>query len=377
MDLHGFYLIINKYSMKCLEVANACLDDKALIHQWTRYDGDNQQWQFVLHDDGYYEIIAKHSGKCLDDGNSSIIDGGLIHQWSRHGGDNQKWELQELPDGYFLIISKIGELCVDGTLDIHDGSLVHLWSNHVGENQQWRLVSAETHIGLPSPLSTYSTNITPANHYAEKVQASIRTCTSDIANVSRIAAEIKSQGGWERYWKKSQNIALLADNVATMSSVQQRMLDMMILLMGAAGRMKSDYNIIIESIEDLSKSHSGTIEVLEYLVKIKNTVEAMKRRDELVESLITYTNSLRDSLGTLENNVSSNQVELEARYMNILAQIENVKAGTASDLEFIKQKTDAQISDFASTFSNRFKLVWAMIIIALLVSLVALATKIL
>jgi ABC-type transporter Mla subunit MlaD len=91
-----------------------------------------------------------------------------------------------------------------------------------------------------------------------------------------------------------------------LSGVQQTVLDLLVLLMGAAGGMKKDYNMIIETIEELSQVHSGNVEVLEYIIKIKNSVNELKRRDELLDALITFTNDLRDSLNELNNEINVN-----------------------------------------------------------------------
>ena len=83
----------------------------------------------------FSKIVAKHSGKCLDDGMSSNNDGGVVHQWSRHNGNNQQWKVTPTEDGCYFIISKIGGLSLDAD---HGSPKIHLWSFHGGENQKWR-----------------------------------------------------------------------------------------------------------------------------------------------------------------------------------------------------------------------------------------------
>ncbi|MHB8338431.1 MAG: hypothetical protein ACYDEE_13540 [Ignavibacteriaceae bacterium] len=155
---------------------------------------------------------------------------------------------------------------------------------------------------LPAKLDHIQPEQNQNNGYVDQIKNTISNCTSDISKVSSISASIKAQSGWEGYWKKGDNIRTLGGNFVLLSSVQQRTLDMLVLLIGAAGRMKTDYNVILESIEELSKSHSGSVDVLEYLVKIKNTVNEIKRRDELLDSLITFSNELRDNIEELDTN---------------------------------------------------------------------------
>jgi hypothetical protein len=80
--------------------------------------------------------------------------------------------------------------------------------------------------------------------------------------------EIKAQNAIEGWWKAGPNMRRLAENLAEAASVQQKTINMVVLLMAAAGRMRSNYGIIMETIEELTRAHSGSEEVLEYLVKV-------------------------------------------------------------------------------------------------------------
>ena len=188
-------------------------------------------------------------------------------------------------------------------------------------------------------------NILPKKHqnsgFVNQIKTSIRDCSYDISRVSDISSHIKATGGWDSFiHKKGENIRKLADNLVVMSSVQQRTLNMVVLLMGATSRMKSDYNIIMESIEELSKSHSGSVDVLEYLVKIKNTVSEIKRKEELLNSLITYSNDLRKSIEELNNHFNK-KIESILKSSEELAQGLNA---TKLSIEK-KQKDDQKIFD--------------------------------
>jgi hypothetical protein len=190
---------------------------------------------------------------------------------------------------------------------------------------------------LPAKLE----NLLPEQHQNNssvvEIKDTIRNCSSDISQVSKISSHIKAEGGWDSYWHEGKNIKKLADNLVVMSLVQQNTLNIFVLLMGAACKMKSDYNTILESIDDLSKSHAGRVDVLEYLVKIKNTVNEIKRRDELLDSLITYSNDLRRSIEELNNHFNK-KIESILKSSEELAQELN-----ATKLSIEKKQKDDKI----------------------------------
>lgn len=66
----------------------------APIIQFPYWGGTNEQWLLNSTSDGYYTVTAANSGKCLDDAEASLDDGAPIVQWSCWGGDNQKWSIQ-------------------------------------------------------------------------------------------------------------------------------------------------------------------------------------------------------------------------------------------------------------------------------------------
>jgi hypothetical protein len=246
-------------------------------------------------------------------------------------------------------------------------------------------------INLPSPIPVSELTPNRENHYIDKVQKAIKSCASDIARVSRLSANIKAQDGWDSFWKKGENIKLLADNLGVLASVNQRTLDMLVLLIGATGRVKSDYNILIESIDELSKSHSGSVQVLDYLVKIKNTVEEMKRRDELLESLVTYSNDLRESLSSLDNTTSKSLSDLSAKHASIIQRqseqdkriselsIQNaiIKTEFSNNISLFQSQIETEMRELTGSLSKRLKFVWIFLSIALLTSVITIAIRIL
>lgn len=158
---------------------------------------------------------------------------------------------------------------------------------------------------LPERIEPHRGNGVIPQDFANQVRDTIRECTRDIEKVSQKTQEIQAQGGWEAFWSKGKNIHALAEYTGTLASVQQKSLEMIVLLMGAAAKMKGRYDIILDSIDDLSQAQAGKVEVLNYLVKVKTMVSDLKERDELLDSLITYTNDLRESLESVGDLLNS------------------------------------------------------------------------
>lgn len=53
VDTSAWYVLLNRNSGKAMDVSSVSTADGAAIHQWTRHDGANQQWQFVDSGGGY------------------------------------------------------------------------------------------------------------------------------------------------------------------------------------------------------------------------------------------------------------------------------------------------------------------------------------
>ena len=66
VDTSAWYVLVNRNSGKALDVYNLATNDGARITQWTRNDGNQQQWQFVDSGGGYYRLKSRLSGKVLD-----------------------------------------------------------------------------------------------------------------------------------------------------------------------------------------------------------------------------------------------------------------------------------------------------------------------
>lgn len=141
VDPNAWYVLLNRNSGKALDVYNLATNDGARITQWTRNNGNQQQWQFVDSGGGYYRVKSRLSGKVLDVYNFSTANGGAIVQWTDHNGTNQQWRLADSAGGYVRLISRHSNkaLEVQGA-STADGANIVQYDDWGGNNQQWQLV---------------------------------------------------------------------------------------------------------------------------------------------------------------------------------------------------------------------------------------------
>ncbi|MFG1875215.1 non-reducing end alpha-L-arabinofuranosidase family hydrolase [Sphaerisporangium sp. NPDC049003] len=155
VDTNAWYILVNRNSGKALDVYNSSTADGGRITQWTRNNGNNQQWQFVDSGGGYYRIKSRVSGKVLDVYNFSTANGGSIVQWADGNGTNQQWRLADSDSGYVRFISRLSNkaLEVQGASTADGGNIVQ-YDDWGGANQQWQLVQVGGGNPSPSPSAT-------------------------------------------------------------------------------------------------------------------------------------------------------------------------------------------------------------------------------
>ncbi|MEH1894055.1 MAG: RICIN domain-containing protein, partial [Nostoc sp.] len=93
------YYLINKESGKALDVVAHSKVDGANVQQWTKNQGENQQWLLQDAGNGSFYLINKESAKALDVGAHSKVDGANVQQWTKNQGENQQWLLQDAGNG--------------------------------------------------------------------------------------------------------------------------------------------------------------------------------------------------------------------------------------------------------------------------------------
>jgi beta-xylosidase len=167
VDTNAWYVLVNRNSGKALDVYNLSTADGGRITQWTRNNGDNQQWQFVDSGGGYYRIKSRHSGKVLDVHNFSTANGGSIVQWADHNGNNQQWRLADSAGGYVRFISRHSSKALEvQSASTADGANIVQYDDWDGNNQQWQLVQVG---GGPTPTPTPTPTPGPGGNYTNPV----------------------------------------------------------------------------------------------------------------------------------------------------------------------------------------------------------------
>ena len=139
IDTSASYVLVNRNSGKALDVYNLSTSDGARITQWSRNDGNQQQWQFVDSGGGYYRLKSRLSGKVLDVYNWSTADGASIVQWSDGNAANQQFSVQDV-DGYIQLINRNSGKAIEvqGASTADGGNIVQ-YADWNGTNQQWQL----------------------------------------------------------------------------------------------------------------------------------------------------------------------------------------------------------------------------------------------
>ncbi|MET8139951.1 non-reducing end alpha-L-arabinofuranosidase family hydrolase, partial [Sphaerisporangium sp. NPDC005288] len=161
VDTTAWYVLVNRNSGKALDVYGASTADGARIAQWTRNDGNNQQWQFVDSGGGYYRLKSRLSGKVLDVYNFSTADGANIVQWTDGNGTNQQFRLADSDSGYIRLINRNSNKVVEVQgASTADGGNVVQYSDWNGTNQQWQLVKLGGGTN-PTPTPTVTPTPTP------------------------------------------------------------------------------------------------------------------------------------------------------------------------------------------------------------------------
>ncbi|MET8043320.1 non-reducing end alpha-L-arabinofuranosidase family hydrolase, partial [Micromonospora sp. NPDC005215] len=144
VDTSAWYVLINRNSGKALDVYNLATTDGARITQWTRNNGNQQQWQFVDSGSGNYRVKSRLSGKVLDVSGFSTANGASIVQWADNNSTNQQFRLADSDSGYVRLINRNSNkvMEVQGASTADGGNIVQ-YDDWNGTNQQWQLVRVD------------------------------------------------------------------------------------------------------------------------------------------------------------------------------------------------------------------------------------------
>lgn len=143
-----------------------------------------------------------------------------------------------------------------------------------------------------------------SNEFINMVRDNINICAKEIREVSDTMEKIESQKNSESFWKKGENIKIISKNINKMSEVQQKTLDLLVMFLGASGKMADDYDTILKTIDELGEVNGGEVEVLDYLLKIKKMVKEIKNNDQRLKDIVYDNEQLKLRVEELEKNYS-------------------------------------------------------------------------
>jgi hypothetical protein len=90
---YSYFSFTAMHSGKVMDNYNWSLENGGLVDAWTSYSNTVQQWFLEYAGNGWFFIRNRFSGKCLEVADSSLVDGANIQQWDKDGGANQQWRL--------------------------------------------------------------------------------------------------------------------------------------------------------------------------------------------------------------------------------------------------------------------------------------------
>ena len=143
------------------------------------------------------------------------------------------------------------------------------------------------------------------------VRDNIDFCSKEIKEISETMGKIESQKTTESFWKKSENIKTISRYVSKVSDIQQKTLDLLVMFLGASGKMADDYDTILKTIDEMGELNGGETEVLNYLVKIKKMIKEIKNNDERLKSIIYDLENQKKKIDDLEVNYNKKLITYE------------------------------------------------------------------
>lgn len=180
-----------------------------------------------------------------------------------------------------------------------------------------------------------------SSEFINIVRNNINTCAKEIKEISDTMQKIETQKNSESFWKKGENIRTISKNVNKMSEVQQKTLDLLVMFLGASGKMADDYDTILKTIDELGEVNGGEVEVLNYLLKIKKMVKEIKNNDERLKNIIYDTEQLKLRLNEFENTYKNKYENLKLNYQEKIESYEKNSKITISKINRQTKKTNS------------------------------------
>jgi pectate lyase len=139
VDNGAYYVLVSRHSGKVMDLYNFATNDGAPIVQWSRNDGNQQQWQFLDVGSGYYQLRSRHSGKALQIASAS--DGADLTQQTPSSDTRQHFRLADSSDGYVRLVNRHSNKVLDvWAWSTADGGRISQYTDLNGFNQQWQLI---------------------------------------------------------------------------------------------------------------------------------------------------------------------------------------------------------------------------------------------
>lgn len=150
-----------------------------------------------------------------------------------------------------------------------------------------------------------------SSEFINIVRDNIDFCAKEIKEVSETMDKIESQKNSESFWKKSENIRTISKYVNKVSEVQQKTLDLLVMFLGASGKMADDYDTILKTIDELGELNGGEAQVLDYLLKVKKMIKEIKNNDERLKAIIYDLENQKKKTDELEKSYNEKLASFE------------------------------------------------------------------
>ncbi len=141
VDTNAWYVLVNRHSGMAMDIHARSTAAGAQLVQWTRNDGNNQQFRFVSSGSGYHRILARHSGMVLDVHGWNADDGADIVQWQDLNGHNQQFLVDDMGGGYVRLVNRFSSKALDNWgWSTQTGTRISQYTPSTAAVQQWQLV---------------------------------------------------------------------------------------------------------------------------------------------------------------------------------------------------------------------------------------------
>lgn len=146
MRTDRWYVLTNSANGLALDIEGISTEAGAALTQWTRLDGQNQQFRFVDSGNNYYRMIARHSGLALDVYEFNENEGADLVQWEDLNGENQQFQVLSVQNGDYQILNRMSNKVLAPENYASDpGTRITQYDRNGAQAQQWQLVDLEAY----------------------------------------------------------------------------------------------------------------------------------------------------------------------------------------------------------------------------------------